>query len=381
MDAAGGGGRARRLGDEHPAHPQRPDQHEDEGVERDERPDLEGAVEHFVTTPPEDGHEREGREEVDQRKEVGAQSRRRQRAIEHGVGLGLEPAGLELLGPETLHDAHAGDALLDDTRQVAELLLQLERHRGDAMREARRRDAEEGQRAEREQRKRHAARHHHADHTNQDEDACGRERQQDHDLVHLLDVAVGARHQLTGLRVVVEREVQPLEMREQPLAQVSLGAIRDAERGVAPHARAGRLHRPDEDDQSGVHGGLAAVALDDAVVDRELGEQRDGDLGQGPEEAGDDAGGDPAALRAQSRSHEPPALAAQLPLPIHPHSASARAPRRFAQGCVQVTRKADGDVILLRAAANGRSAGRRRERARDRRGPRRHESRSCVGSP
>ena len=42
--------------------------------------------------------------------------------------------------------------------------------------------------------------------------------------------------------LVVEREVQPLEMGEQPLAQVGLGAERDAERGVAAHAGGDRLH-------------------------------------------------------------------------------------------------------------------------------------------
>ena len=44
----------------------------------------------------------------------------------------------------------------------------------------------------------------------------------------MLDVGVGARHELAGLGLVVEREVQPLEVREQALAQVGLDAERDA---------------------------------------------------------------------------------------------------------------------------------------------------------
>ena len=46
------------------------------------------------------------------------------------VGLGGEALGLQALGAEALHDAHAGDALLDDARELAELLLELERRPG-----------------------------------------------------------------------------------------------------------------------------------------------------------------------------------------------------------------------------------------------------------
>ena len=47
------------------------------------------------------------------------------RPVVDAVGLGREPAALQPLGAEALHDAHAGDALLDDARQLRELLLQL----------------------------------------------------------------------------------------------------------------------------------------------------------------------------------------------------------------------------------------------------------------
>ena len=58
-----------------------------------------------------------------------------------------------------------------------------------------------------------------------------RDRQRDHhdEALDLLEVGVGPAHQLAGLRPVVEREVQPLEVGEQPVAQVGLGPARLAE--------------------------------------------------------------------------------------------------------------------------------------------------------
>ena len=61
--------------------------------------------------------------------------------------------------------------------------------------------------------------------------AIGERDQHDHDHVDLVDVGVRAGHELAGLGLVVEREVQPLEVGEQPLAQVGLDpdAMRNAQ--------------------------------------------------------------------------------------------------------------------------------------------------------
>ena len=85
----------------------------------------------------------------------------------------------------------------------------------------------------------------HDDHDHRD-DARRGERDQDHDGLDLLDVGVRPGHQLAGLRLVVEREVQPLQVREQPLAQVGLGPQRDAERGVPAETGGHGLDHADE---------------------------------------------------------------------------------------------------------------------------------------
>ena len=87
----------------------------------------------------------------------GAQPGLVHRAVVDAVGLGREPAALQALGAEALHDPDAGDALLDDAREVGELLLQREADREHAVVEARRREVEQRQRAEREQREARAA--------------------------------------------------------------------------------------------------------------------------------------------------------------------------------------------------------------------------------
>ena len=79
--------------------------------------------------------------------------------------------------------------------------------------------------------------------------ARDRQRHEQHDVVDLLDVGVRVRHQLTGLRLVVEREVQALQVRDEPHADVGLDAPREPERGVAAQPGADGLHRADRDDR------------------------------------------------------------------------------------------------------------------------------------
>ena len=108
------------------------------------------------------------------------------------------------------------------------------------MAEPRGRDVEQRQRGEREEREARAAR----DEDDRDRDhldrARDRERDQQHDVVDLLDVGVGVGHELAGLRPVVEREVQRLEVRDEPHAQVALDPHREPERGVPANAGARR---------------------------------------------------------------------------------------------------------------------------------------------
>ena len=99
----------------------------------------------------EDDDEPEGGQEVDEGQEVGAQPPGDE-PVHDLVGLDRELGFLAGFGPEALHDPDAGDALLHDAGEVRQLLLQLERHRVQPVRERRRGDAEQWQRAEREER-------------------------------------------------------------------------------------------------------------------------------------------------------------------------------------------------------------------------------------
>ena len=150
--------RPRRLRDQLAREPERHDEHEDVGVERDELPDFDVAVDREMTAVPEDGDERERGEQVEERDEARAQPRRRERAVEHGVGPPFQPARLAALDAEALHHADAGDALLDHARQLTELVLEREGLRAHLVREADRERGEDRQRAEREERERAGSR-------------------------------------------------------------------------------------------------------------------------------------------------------------------------------------------------------------------------------
>ena len=106
-------------------------------------------------------------------------------------------------------------------------------------------------------------------------DARDRERDQQHDRVDLLDVGVRVGHELAGLRLVVEREVQPLQVREEPHAQVGLDAVREAERGVAAQAGADRLDDADREDDAGPFEGDVEVSRNNSFVDCLTGQPRD----------------------------------------------------------------------------------------------------------
>ena len=287
------------------------DQHHDVEVEGDEVADLEVAVEHLMAAVPEDGGERERGEEVERGQEAGPQASGDERAFEHRVGFGVEAVDLELLGAETLDRADAGHRLLDDGRQVAELLLLFQADGREPSREAGGHHVEQWQRAEREQREHRARQHHHDDHADEDEEARQADRTERQPLADLVEVGVGVGHELPGLRLVVVREVQQLQVREQPGAEVGLHPVRHAERAVSAHAHARALEHADEDDQARVLERLAGVARHDALVDGGGDEQRDRQLGARPQQRGEHAEDEESPLGAEGVSEEAPSLAAQ----------------------------------------------------------------------
>ena len=228
-------GRARDLRDHERRHPQREDELQDVEVERDQRGDGQVAVDHLAATDPEDADETERRQHLEQRVEQRAQARQRHAAVVDAVGGVREVLVLQLLGAEALHDPDAREALLDDVRDTGEPLLEAHRDRMQQRREPDRGDEQqrEASRArptasfafEHEQHDRDADDHHEVR-------AGDRDEHEQH--LHLLGVGADPRHQLTDLGAVVVAEVQPLQVVEQPAAQLGFGPQRDRERGGAP---------------------------------------------------------------------------------------------------------------------------------------------------
>ena len=266
---------------------------------------------------PQDAHQTERRQEIDQREEVRAESGLIHRALVHVVGFAREVALLQPLGTEALHDAHTRHALLDHAGQLGKLLLQ--RH-GDGMhaaRESSRGDVQERQRREREEGETGTAQCQHDRDGDHRQHARDRQRDQQHDQVDLLDVGVRVRHQLAGLRVIVEREVQPLKVRDEPHAEIRLHAEREPERGVPPQAGADRLdHTNRENDQRPFQGDIE-ISGNDAVVDRRAGERRDRNAGTGPDQSGENSHPDQDFQRSDSVAHQAPARPPSFSFFVH----------------------------------------------------------------
>ena len=126
------------------------------------------------------------------------------------------------------------------------------------------------------------------------------------ELLHLLQVGVGPAHELAGLVLVVEREVQPLEVGEQAVPQHELGPPALAERQVPAKAGEGGGDHPGAGDGEGPEQEGLAVLGHDPLVDGGPHQQRGGDLADGPEQAHHDPGGDALPLGPHRGADELP---------------------------------------------------------------------------
>ena len=174
-------------------------------------------------------------EQLHRREEAGPDASGAHRLAEDVVGLLREPAGLHALGAEPLHHSHPRDRLLDDGGELGGLAPGCPSPRGGVggrsacaamLRNGRLPSASSvssGSIVEQD------------DGDGEHRDGVG-DRQRDHhdERLDLLEVGVGAAHELTGLRVVVEAEVELLDVREEPVAQVSLDPARLPEGEVPP---------------------------------------------------------------------------------------------------------------------------------------------------
>ena len=160
------------------------------------------------------------------------------------VGLGGAAGGLDVLGAEPLHHPDARHRLLDDRGELGRLLLDADHRRVQLRwRTAWRSTLTNGSDPEGQQRQQpgRCGSRMHGDRQHRDQ-VGDRERDQDDEVLDLLQVGVGPAHQLTGLLAVVEREVQALEVGEHPVAEDRLGPAGLAEREVAAEAGEGGGH-------------------------------------------------------------------------------------------------------------------------------------------
>jgi hypothetical protein len=193
---------------------------------------------------------------------------------------------LHVLGTEPLDHPHAGDRLLDHGRQLCRLALDAHDVGEQAAREPGGQDVEEGQGPEREDGEDRV--------DGGEDDGDGQdghrvrdgERDQHHEQLHLLQVGVGSAHELAGLGLVVEREVQALQVGEQAIAQRRLDPAGLPEREVATQpGEAGRGHRHDAEQDGPAPQGGRVVRLD-AAVDGVAHDDPGAHLGRGPRQPG-----------------------------------------------------------------------------------------------
>ena len=225
----------------------------------------------------EDRGEPELGEEADERAVERLDPRRHHRLLEDAADLALEAAALARLGGERLHDAHAGDVLLHLGGQLGEALLHLLERGARAPPVAGGDEHHDGHGCERDRRERRV----HDEHRDRRQQDRQRGLQHEHEAVaeeeaHRLQVDRRARHQLAGLLVVEERELEVLEVRVHAAAQVALDAERDAPRDEPAERGEREPHDADDEHRRGKQLQLLLVAGAD-LVDRLAGEGRDRD--------------------------------------------------------------------------------------------------------
>ncbi len=294
------------LGDDHPQHPQGPDEQHDVDVEGHERAEAEAAVEHLVAAVAEHRDQADVGQQLHRRQVGGPHPGRRHRLAVDVVGLVPQPVGLALLGAEPLDHADARHRLLDHRGQLRRFALDGHGRHVEAAREALAHPVEEREAPQRQHRQdgvdegqdhRHRGDGHHVG---------DGQRDQHDELLDLLQVGVGPAHELAGLVLVVEREVQPLEVGEQAVPQHELGPPALAERQVTAEAGEGGGDHPGTGDGQGPEQEGLAVLGDDPLVDGGPHQQRGGDLADGPQQAHHDPGGDAPPLRPHRGGDELP---------------------------------------------------------------------------
>ena len=290
------------------------DRHAQVAQREDEQPDVLHELEHLtaghlpvqnsVTTDGEHRDEAEVRQQIERRQERAAYSRRLQRHGANVVGLHAQACCGDTFCAEALDDAHPADRFFHDGGELCLLGLHRQHRWVDPARKPGRKDVQERQRRERDEGEQgllygehdHDREHHH-------QVRCG-DRNHHHEALDLQQVAGRPAHQLTGLGVVVIRDVQMQDVREELLAQLGLGEPALAERepptpgseDAGDHGHGADEQRPEPQ----------RAGTEDGPVDGEAGQLGNRHLARTPQQTDDDSGDQPCALLAQHGAQESP---------------------------------------------------------------------------
>ncbi len=301
----------------------RPTQHRQIRVEGDELADRDAMQDHIASAEPEHDQRRKAEEERHAREEQPLEADQLAVAGQIREVRGTKARNLRRFLPIGPHHAHARQRLLGNRAQVRQLLLNLLEAAMDGVAEVLDRDRDERQRQQRDQRQLHVDRQHQRDGDDEEDAGAGgiHHRRADHHADGV-EIVGCARHQVAGAMRLVVAERQPLQMREEVVAEVvfelTRGANQQAPGQIAEHAA---------DDGGGERGRAIEqqLARGDAggeVVDRVLQNPGAGELDRGGDQRAEQPEGDlpSAAADVRQQAAERGHLPSMSRLERHPRS-------------------------------------------------------------
>ncbi len=300
-DAPGRRDRALHRADALAERAQRGDERREVDVEERERPDRDVAVDHAVAPVPERDEDPGERQCLERRQEHRVDRGDAERAVDNAARLAAEPCGERVAGADPLDHADAGDRLLGELRQVAEILLVHLGPFGVPARVAAEADADERERGEHRDREPPVDDEQHGGDADHREDVAERVADRVEEARDERRVVRGARDEVAGADPVVVARVEHEGAAEDPVAHGGVGVRVVADREDVAEAAARRLDRAERGDAGARPPERALPVLDDARVDRVADEERRGDRRSLPGEAAEPGADDRPAEAARDR--------------------------------------------------------------------------------
>ncbi len=223
-------------------------------------PSRQMRVDHRLAPQQQHGGEPELGEEGEDRVVSGFQPRRDHRLVEDAPHAAPEALQLAGLAREGLDDPHPGDVLLGVRGELGDALLHLLDRGARAVAVAVGDQHHERHRRQRDQAELGVDRDHRdpGEHDRED-DLQDEDEPVAEEEAHRLQVDGRARHQLAGLLVVEEAELQSLEMAVEPLAQVVLDTEGDPPGDHPPPVRKPPADQHDGEDRQREHQQRVAI--------------------------------------------------------------------------------------------------------------------------